>query len=299
MNHRIAPSDAPRTAVILVTGPAGAGRFTALRGLEDIGFEAIDNLPLALMPRLFDGPTLTRPTAIGIDTRTRGFSVEATVAQFAALEASDRYDAEILYLDCRRDVLLRRFSETRRRHPIAEDEPTEAAIGREVEMLAPLRDRAGVLLDTSEFSPHDLTAELARLFSPTKSKRLVLSLQSFSYKRGVPMGVDTVFDVRFLANPHWEESLRPLDGRDPRVAEFVSSDPTFAPFFEKARELILFLLPAYVGEGKSHFSLGFGCTGGQHRSVAVTEAIAKALADENWQVSIRHRELERRDKVAV
>ncbi len=298
MNRSETTDPTAKTAVILVTGPAGAGRFTALRGLEDIGFEAIDNLPLAMMPRLFEGPALTRPTALGIDTRTRGFSADATLAQVTALEQSDRYDPEILYLDCRPDVLLRRFSETRRRHPMAKDEPTEAAIAREVEMLAPLRDRAGVFLDTSEFSPHDLTAELARLFSPTKSRRLAVSLQSFSYKRGVPLGLDTVFDVRFLANPHWDEALRPKNGRDPAVAAYVSGDPNFSPFFEKVLELILFLLPAYVAEGKSHFALGFGCTGGQHRSVAATEAVANALAEAGWQVSIRHRELERRDKVA-
>jgi UPF0042 nucleotide-binding protein len=199
----------------------------------------------------------------------------------------------VLYLDARVEVLLRRFSETRRRHPLAPDESPEIGIAREADMLGPLRARADHVVDTSELSPHDLREELLRWYGQEGSAGLTVSIQSFSYKRGLPMGVDMVIDVRFLRNPHWDPVLRPRDGRDPAVAAHVAEDPRSAPFFEKLLDLVQFLLPAYEAEGKSHFALAFGCTGGKHRSVALAESLAETLAERGWQVSIRHRELER------
>ena len=158
--------------------------------------------------------------------------------------------------------------------------------------------RADVLIDTSEMSPHDLRAEIGRFFGTGAAIRPAVSVHSFSYKRGVPRGVDMIFDCRFLANPHWQERLRALDGRDSAVATYVESDPRFAEFFRLVREMTLLLLPAQVEEGKTHLAIGFGCTGGQHRSVAVAEKLAKALAEAGWQVSKRHRELERRESVS-
>lgn len=290
----MAETERTRSQLVLVTGPSGAGRSTAIKALEDFGYEAIDNLPLSLMERLFQGPLLKRPLALGIDVRNRDFSVAGLLETLALLEGMPEITPEVLYLDCRREVLLRRFSETRRRHPMAPDETPGAGIDREIELLAQIRHRADVLLDTSELSPHGLRAELERHYAPNGAQHLALSIQSFSYKRGMPRGLDTAFDCRFLDNPHWTPELRALTGLDGAVAAHIRKDARFEPFFEKLSDLFAMLLPAYQAEGKSHFSIGFGCTGGQHRSVFMTETLAQALAQQGWQVSIRHRELDRR-----
>lgn len=280
--------------VVLVTGASGAGRSTAINALEDQGFEAIDNLPLSLVERLLIGPSRGAPLALGIDVRNRDFSTDAMLALLDDLEASEDIDAELLYLDCRSDVLIRRYSETRRRHPLAPSESPDIGIAREMELLVPVRARADRLIDTSELTVHDLKAELSKLYATEASSRMAISVESFSYKRGLPRGADMILDVRFLANPHWEEALRALDGRSAAVQEFVSADPRFAAFFKQVVDLTVSLLPAFQEEGKTSLTLAFGCTGGQHRSVALAEKAAIALAESGWQVSTRHRELERR-----
>ncbi|SFO82460.1 RNase adapter RapZ [Tranquillimonas alkanivorans] len=283
----------PAARVVLVTGPSGAGRTTAINALEDLGFEAIDNMPLSLIPRLVEGP-LRRPLALGLDVRNRDFSTDALLEVVQMLSRRVALETELLYLDARPDVLLRRYSETRRRHPLAPAETPELGIEREIDLLTTIRDRAGILIDTSEMTPHGLRAELARFFARGSTPALAVSVHSFSYKRGLPRGLDMVFDVRFLQNPYWVPELRALTGLSPEVAAHVAADPRFEPFFDRVRDLALMLLPAYTDEGKTHFAIGFGCTGGQHRSVAVTEKLAKALEDAGWQVSTRHREMERR-----
>lgn len=287
------PPDGP-ARVVLVTGPSGAGRSTAINVLEDMGFEAIDNLPLSLLPRLLDGAPPVRPLALGLDARNRDFSTLGLIEVIDNIGALPGLRADVLYLDATPEVLQRRFSETRRRHPLAPAETPEEGIARENDLLAPIRSRADILIDTSEFSPHDLRAELALWFGGTETGQLSVSVQSFSYKRGLPRGVDMVFDVRFLNNPYWQADLRPLNGTDPAVAAYVAKDPRHPEVFERTRDLILTLLPAYADEGKTHLAIAFGCTGGQHRSVAVAEHMAKALAEAGWQVSTRHREMERR-----
>ncbi len=279
--------------LVLVTGPSGAGRSTAVDVLEDIGFEVIDNLPMSLLPRLLDGPPLGRPLALGLDVRNRDFGVNALLDLIRRLAADPGVTMEVLYLDCRADVLLARYSETRRRHPMAPSEAPELGIEREFDLLAPIRAQATVLIDTSELTPHDLRAEIQRWFGAEPEGRLSVSVQSFSYKRGVPRGVDIVFDCRFLRNPHWDASLRPLDGLDPKVRAYVEADPLCGKFFNNIVEMAELLLPAFRDEGKTHLTIGLGCTGGQHRSVAMTEKLANTLAKAGWQVSIRHRELER------
>lgn len=279
--------------VVLVTGPSGAGRSTAISALEDLGYESIDNLPLSMVPRLLDGP-IDRPVALGIDVRNRDFSAIALIELIDRLTRNPDLRLEVLYLDASPDELIRRFSETRRRHPLAPSDAPLAGITQEFDILTPIRSRADVLIETTGLSPHDLKAELATWFDIGQVARLAVSVHSFSYKRGVPRGLDMMFDCRFLANPHWVPELRDGDGRDAAVAEYVSADPRFEAFFTKVRDLLLFLLPAHLEEGKSHLAVGFGCTGGQHRSVVVTEAMAKELAQAGWQVSKRHRELERR-----
>ncbi len=280
--------------LVLVTGASGAGRATAINVLEDIGFEAIDNLPLSLVERLLAGPSLGAPLALGIDVRNRDFSTDAMLALLGELEADPGVAAELLYLDCRSDVLVRRYSETRRRHPLAPSETPDIGIAREMDLLVPVRARADRLIDTSELTVHDLKAELIALFGTEASGRLSVSVESFSYKRGLPRGADMVLDVRFLANPHWEKALRALDGRAVEVQDYVANDPRYGAFFERVVDLTQSLLPAFKDEGKTSLTLAFGCTGGQHRSVALAERIAKALAEAGWQVSTRHRELERR-----
>jgi UPF0042 nucleotide-binding protein len=282
-----------RPRCVLVTGPSGAGRGTAIRVLEDLGFEAIDNMPLSLMPRLLEAAH-GRPMALGIDVRNRDFSANALIELIDGHGMQRDPAPELLYLDCREDVLLRRFSETRRRHPLAPAESPGEGIAREFDLLVPIRARADFLIDTSELTPHDLRAEIETWFAPQPDRRLAVSVNSFSYKRGLPRGIDMVFDCRFLRNPYWEEALRGLDGRDPAVADYVAQDPRFGDFYTRVSGLVDLLLPAYSDEGKAHLSIGFGCTGGQHRSVAVAENLAKTLANGGWQVSIRHRELERR-----
>ncbi|MTE01982.1 RNase adapter RapZ [Paracoccus sp. YIM 132242] len=280
--------------LVLVTGPSGAGRSTAINVLEDLGYEAIDNLPLSLIPRLLDGPSRPVPLALGLDVRNRDFSASNVIELVDKLTRDPRYAPEVLFLDCAPEVLERRYNETRRRHPLAPDSAPAAGVIVELDLLSPIRTRADVLVDTSELSPHDLKAELTRWFDIRPNGRLSVSLHSFSYKRGVPRGIDMMFDCRFLTNPHWEPALRPLTGRDMAVQDYVGGDSRFAEFLDRVCGMILFLLPAYVEEGKSHLAVGFGCTGGQHRSVTLAEKVGLALAKAGWPVSIRHRELERR-----
>ncbi|MFV0385700.1 RNase adapter RapZ [Paracoccus sp. (in: a-proteobacteria)] len=280
--------------VVLVTGPSGAGRSTAIDVLEDLGFEAIDNLPLSLIPRLLEGPVRPVPLALGLDVRNRDFSTAAVIELIDRLTRHPHYAPEVLYLDCDAGVLVRRYSETRRRHPLAPDGLPLTGVLAEIDLLGPIRARADVLVDTSDLSPHDLKAELARWFDIRPGRGLGISVHSFSFKRGVPRGLDLMFDCRFLANPHWDPALRAMNGTDLPVQDYVLADPRYDEFFARVRDLILFLLPAYQAEGKTHLALGFGCTGGQHRSVTLVEKVAVALADAGWPVSIRHRELERR-----
>ena len=291
------PDTAHDHRLIFVTGPSGAGRTTAIRVLEDLGYEGIDNIPLTLVPRLVEGAPLGRPIALGLDVRNRDFNATALIELIDSLTRDPRVALEVLYLDCAPGTLIRRYSETRRRHPMAPTESPIDGILAEIDLLAPIRVRADHLIDTSEMSPHDLKAEIGTWFHLGEASAMAVSLQSFSYKRGLPRGVDMVFDCRFLANPHWEPSLRALDGRDKVVAAYIAKDPRYADFMAKLQDLILMLLPAHQQEGKAHVSIGIGCTGGQHRSVAVAENLAKVLADAGWPVSKRHRELERKAAV--
>lgn len=284
----------PGFSVVLVTGPSGAGRSTSVRALEDLGYEVIDNLPLSLLPRLLEGPQQGKPLALGIDVRNRDFGPGLLVEMLDDLQARPDVTAQMLYLDASEDTLVRRYSETRRRHPLAPDESPITGISHEIAMLAPLRDRADILISTTDMSPHDLKAEVERLFGHRDGSFMGVTVQSFSYKRGLPRGLDLVFDCRFLRNPHWDPELRQMDGRDAAVVSYVAEDENFGPFYDRVFDLVTFLLPAYKAEGKSHLSVGFGCTGGQHRSVAVTEKLASALEMTGWPVSIRHREMDRR-----
>lgn len=279
--------------LVIVTGPSGAGRSTAINILEDFGFEAIDNMPISLLKRLIEHPGSERPLAIGLDVRNRDFSLERFQDLLDWLQGLRRVDSQILYLDSSEDALVRRYSETRRRHPLSPEAAAIVGIREESELLGSVRDQADILIDTSDLTPHDLKASLKEWFFQGAKSAMGITVHSFSYKKGLPKGLDMVFDCRFLRNPYWDQSLRGKSGLDPEVQAYIAADERYAGFVSRLRDLLIELLPAFQEEGKSHLSIGFGCTGGQHRSVAVAETIANGLAETGWQVSKRHRERDR------
>ena len=279
------PADAP--PVLLVTGLSGAGKSTALKALEDLGYEAVDNLPLSLLRPLLRGDT--GRLAIGIDARTRAFTPEKVLETVAACAAEGR-SIRILYLDCNDAELIRRFSETRRRHPLAQDRPAIDGIGLERELLAELHRAADVVIDTSDLGLNDLRHAIAVRFARPGNRPFTLTVISFGYARGVPRDADLVFDMRFLRNPHWVPELRPLTGTDPAVRRYVLDDPEFHPAFQSMLGLLSQLLPGYAKEGRAYLTIAFGCTGGKHRSVATADAMGAALRQAGWPNMVVHRD---------
>jgi len=284
-----------RLRVVLVSGLSGAGKTAAIKVLEDLGYEAINNLPLALLPNLFNADSGVRPRhgaiAADIDVRTHDFTAERLLARLAELEERPDLAVELLFLDCDDEVLTQRFTETRRRHPLAEERPLLDGVRRERSLLAPLHARADEVIDTTHLSPPELRQLLGALFRLADSPRLAVMVTSFAYRNGVPREADLVFDVRFLRNPHYQAVLRPLDGRDPTVARFIAADPAYPPFFARIADLVLSLLPYYEREGKTYLTIAVGCTGGRHRSVFVAEQLAQALRAQQPEVFLRHRGL--------
>ena len=276
--------------LVVVTGMSGAGRSTCLKLLEDLGFEALDNLPLPLMERLLrDGDAIEGDLAIGVDTRTRAFEPARLIALVEGLRAASGYQAELVFFTCDDEVLQRRYTETRRRHPLAADRPVADGIARERTLLAPLQDAADRLIDTTACTIPELRRRLDGLYGDG-GRQLVVGLVSFAYRRGLPREADLVFDVRFLQNPHYIDGLRPLTGLDPDVQRHIAADPGFAPFVERLDALLQPLLPRYAAEGKSYLTIAFGCSGGRHRSVYLAELFAERLGAAGWEVGVRHRE---------
>ncbi|MDD9991633.1 MAG: RNase adapter RapZ [Rhodospirillales bacterium] len=282
--------------LVLVTGMSGAGKSTALKILEDLGYEAIDNLPLSLLSELVQARGENgRPgrLALGIDSRTRGFDPGDIERYLEPLLGKDGTgEIALLFLDCETGVLRRRFSETRRPHPLAHDKPVDEGIRRERALLGWVRDRADLTLDTSRLSVRDLRSLIAARFESEARRAPAIFVLSFAYSRGVPSEADFVFDVRFLANPHYVPALRPLTGRESEVARCVRDDPAYGPFFERMVAMLTPLLPAFERDGRSYLTVALGCTGGRHRSVAVAEHLAEALGGGRWQVTVRHRDLD-------
>ncbi|WP_051341316.1 RNase adapter RapZ [Azospirillum halopraeferens] len=288
-----APAPEPRR-LVLVTGMSGAGMSVALKALEDLGYESVDNLRLSLVPALVEqGEASRRPLAIVIDSRTRDFSADAFIDHIEALTAHPDLEVRLLFLDCGDEVLQRRFTETRRRHPLAVDRPVPDGIQRERALLNPLRERADVTVDTTHLSIHDLRRLLAGHFALDAQPALQVFITSFSFRLGLPREADLVFDVRFLTNPHWDPELRPMSGLDEPVAARVAGDPDFPAFFRNLTDLLRPLLPRYNQEGKSYLTIAVGCTGGRHRSVYVAERLAAWLRDLGVKVGLTHRDLER------
>ena len=288
-------SSGVRRPVILITGLSGAGRGTALRALEDAGYVAVDNLPLAMVDALLrssgDMEDAAYPIAVGIDVRTRGFDVARVLAQVRALRDRADLEARLLFLDCDNDVLLRRYTETRRSHPLAQDRPVLDGIIDERRMLRTLRDHADVTIDTSQLGPHELKQVLLGHFG-REGVGLRLSVMSFSYRRGLPREADLVFDARFLRNPYWDSKLRGLTGRDPAVRRYVARDPDYQRFFAGVLGLLASLLPRFESEGKSYLTVAVGCTGGRHRSVVVAEQLADRIRRLGRPLALTHRDID-------
>ena len=285
----------PGLRAVVVSGLSGSGKSTALRVLEDLGFYCIDNLPVALMPRFLELWESSREdvgrVALGIDVRERRFLHEVPRV-FDELRAGG-VQLEVLYLEASDDVLVRRFSETRRPHPAADGGSLADGIRREREALGTLRGMADRIIDTSAFTVHELRAALrARLETP-ESGAMTISLVSFGYKYGLPTDADLALDCRFLPNPFFVEDLRPKTGLDHAVAEYVLGRPDATEFLEHVLALLRFTLPRYQHEGKSYLTIAIGCTGGRHRSVVLVEALRERLAALGHRVLVRHRDLER------
>lgn len=283
--------------VILVTGLSGAGRTTCLKTMEDSGFEAVDNLPLSLVPALLapfseeKAIQQANMVAIGIDTRTRDFDVTALLESLDRLRTNG-VTASLIFLDCDDDVLIRRFTETRRKHPLAKDRPVADGIRMERALLAPVRDRADMVIDSSNLSLPDFRRILTKGLDAEGSRTLTITITSFGFRNGLPREADMVFDVRFLANPHYDDTLRPLDGRDQRVGDFIREDEGFQGFLDRLTAFLDPLLPRYAQEGKSYLTIAIGCTGGRHRSVFVAVQLAEWLRASGHGVTLRHRDLE-------
>jgi len=287
----------PPPEILLVTGMSGAGKSTVLKTLEDLGGEGVDNLPLSLLDRLLNAlppegsEGMARPLALGIGARTRDFDADQVVAQVERLRAKGRFEIGTLFLECDSDELARRYDETRRRHPLAQDRPARDGIERERELLAPLKRWANRLIDTSRFNSHALAQQIRAAFSRDGLGETILSVMSFGFARGLPSDADLVFDMRFLRNPHWDPALRPGTGLDPDVAAYVASDPAYADAVGRIEELLLLLVPRYIAEGKSYVTIAFGCTGGRHRSVHVAERVAGRLRNAGFSPTVAHRDL--------
>lgn len=288
-----------RQRVVLVSGLSGAGRASILRALEDVGFEAIDNPPTEAIPDLVaDGPPdPSRRVAIGVDVRSRGFNVEALLDVLGRLKATPGLRTELLFAWADESVLLRRFTETRRRHPLSPQGRVSDGIAAEQAQTAQLHAAADLVLDTSELSLAALRQWIDQRFGPHAKDDpqggLAVSVTSFAFPAGLPREADMVLDARFLRNPHYDKLLRPRTGLDPEVAAYVAEDPDFDRFFRKMAELVRLVLPRFVQEGKKYATIAIGCTGGRHRSVAIAEKLGSHLTQAGWRVTITHRELAR------
>ncbi len=281
-----------RRSVILLTGLSGAGMSTALKGLEDLGYEAVDNLPLALVQFLVtEGDDRGTPLAVVIDCRNRDFAADALLRQVDLLRDRRDLDLCLVFVTADVEVLQRRFTETRRRHPLAQDRPIADGIQKERAVLAPVRDRADLVIDTSLLNMHELKRTIGGRFAADRQPGLLVSVMSFSFRRGLPREADLVFDVRFLANPYWDESLRPHSGLQAEVQSYISSDPDFDGFIASLKGLVGPLLPRFNREGKSYLTIAVGCTGGRHRSVFIAELLSQWLRDEGYRVGLAHRDL--------
>jgi UPF0042 nucleotide-binding protein len=284
----------PEKELVIVTGISGAGKASALRAFEDLGYHAVDNLPLELLPEfatLVGKSTEVQQAAIVVDIR-EGSTLDRLPEILKGVRKT--LPTRVVFLDAQDQVLVRRYSETRRPHPLSRSETISRSIVEERQLLDPIRNVTDTLIDTSTFNVHQLRAHILERFGhEDQSKHLLVSCLSFGFKNGVPLDADMVFDVRFLPNPHFVPEFRKLTGQNPKVAAFVRKFPQTQEFLTKVTDLMLYLLPHYVQEGKSYLTVAFGCTGGQHRSVMMAEEMTKRLKKSGYQVKAVHRDMPR------
>lgn len=281
--------------LVILTGLSGAGKASALKAFEDLGYYSVDNMPLELLPRFAD---LVRQSveithgAIVIDVR-EGQSLEKFPVMLRQIRKA--LPTRVIFLDAKDAVLVRRFSETRRPHPLGREEMVMRSIRAERKMLDPIRNVADIIIDTSSFNVHELRKYIQSVCvrGESESKNLLISCISFGYKNGVPLEADLVFDVRFLPNPHFVPEFRALTGKHPKVAAYIRKFPQTGEFLDRTTDLLLFLIPHYIQEGKSYLTVAFGCTGGQHRSVMIAEEIKKRLGKQGYSVKSGHRDMPR------
>ncbi|HVS14476.1 MAG TPA: RNase adapter RapZ [Thermoanaerobaculia bacterium] len=286
-----------RIQLVLITGMSGSGKSSVAKCLEDLGYYCVDNLPVTLLRTFLQDPPahLSDIGRVAVVADVRAAGVAAELPELIAGLDRERIAPVLLFLDTSDEVLLRRYSETRRRHPLSQDEPVIEAIRRERALLADLRGLADRVFDTSEWTIHEVRAEVTREFSPQRWARsgLSVSLVSFGFKHGIPYGADMVLDVRYLPNPHFVPELQPLSGLDAPVLEFFARSEEFELLAERLGDLLEFLLPRFDAENRSYLTVGIGCTGGRHRSVALVERLAARLHEGNWTVRAVHRDLDR------
>lgn len=287
-------SKASGKELVIVTGISGAGKASALKAFEDLGFHAVDNLPLELLPdfaELVGKSAEIESAAIVVDVR-EGQTLDRLPEILKGVKTV--LPTSVIFLDSKDEVLVRRYSETRRPHPLSRSETVSRSIVEERQLLDPIRNVADILIDTSNFNVHELRAHIQSRFGhEDKVKQLLVSCLSFGFKNGVPLDADMVFDVRFLPNPHFVPEFRKKTGLDPKVADYVRSFPQTTEFMERVTDLMLYLLPHYVEEGKSYLTVAFGCTGGQHRSVMMAEEMAGRLKEKGYHVKALHRDMPR------
>lgn len=284
---------AAQMQIVIVTGLSGAGKSSALHAFEDIGFHAVDNLPLTMVEALVDDQSLaadSKPIAIGVDSRTLHFSPDMFVEVQQSLRARSNMRLHVLFMDASDDVLTQRFSETRRPHPLGERQLLRAAIKQERDLMTVVREHIDGILDTSSRTAAETRRIVRRRFAK-EADDLIVTFMSFGFAHGAPRDADIVLDVRFLRNPHYVPELKPQTGRDDAVSNYVRADDAFTPFVDKVQDLLKFLMPRYQSEGKAYLTIAFGCTGGQHRSVATAEAVAGQMAVDGLAVNLYHREL--------
>jgi len=277
--------------LVIITGSSGAGRTTAINSLEDVGFEVVDNIPLSMIDRLVLDESESRNIALGIDIRTRDFSSNHLKSIVTKYNDINEIKASIIFLECDYQKLISRFNETRRKHPLSGIKSLSHALRDEIKLLDPVKIYADVVIDTTDYSPNELREELLRNVPVNLLDQFIISIQSFSYKRGLPRNLDMVFDCRFLKNPYWKRNLRDLDGNSELVKDYVIGLPEFTTFLKKVLSMLEFLIPSFKKEGKSQLSLGIGCTGGKHRSVVFANELAKFLESIDKIVSVNHRDV--------
>lgn len=291
------PHDLSKRPVLLITGMSGSGRSFALKTLEDMGYETIDNLPLSLLESVaLANRNVPRPFAVAVDVRTRDFSSDHFLYEWEKLTHSSSIQTKMIFFECDDEIIAQRYNESRRVHPLAHERPVIDGIRLERHIIAPLKAQADLVIDTSLLSTTELRGHLRRLFLPQKAPSLSIFIMSFSFRHGLPREADMVFDARLLKNPYYVEELRPLSGEDPAIAAYITQDELFPSFSKSIQSILSLSLPRFEEEGRAYLTLAVGCTGGQHRSVFMAKLLKEWLQKTKKHVKLRHRDLKKGQK---